>query len=224
MRRPSGRLAMTLVLALLGFLVVVQLRVQSASPGLAGLTAQELTVLVANLSTRNEQLIREVETLSRQAQSLALAGDRGQTTLGQMRADLDRIRAFTGLDGVTGPGVRVTVSGVLPGEAVAYLLNELRNAGAEAIAVEDVRVVPGVVVTGAAGELTVAGQALADPFAITAIGSPEALTGSLGRIGGPIAQLAATYPDALVEVEALERVTLPPTLRPLRPVHGRPRI
>ena len=40
---------------------------------------------------------------------------------------------------MTGAGVRVTVAGPLPGDALEQLLNELRNAGAEAIAIGDDR-------------------------------------------------------------------------------------
>lgn len=224
MRRRSGRLAVTLVLAILGFLVVVQLRTQSAAAGLEGLSAQELTVLIANLTTRNEQLADEVESLDRQATSLAAGQDRGQNSLGQIRADLSRIRAFTGVVAVAGDGVRVSVEGPLPADAVAQLINELRNAGAEALAVGGVRIVPGVAVAGRAGALAVAGEALGDPFEVLALGSPETLTGSLTRAGGPIAQLAATFPSVFVEVVPAEALTLPASERSLTPRYGRPRV
>jgi len=60
MHRWRNRLSITAVAFVLGLLVVVQLRSQQAGPGLAGLSAQELTLLVANLSTRNDQLRAEV--------------------------------------------------------------------------------------------------------------------------------------------------------------------
>lgn len=224
MRRTSGRLAVTLVLAILGFLVVVQLRVQSTAPGLQGLSTQDLTVLIANLTTGNALLADEVETLERQEAALAAGQDRGQTSLGQIRADLSRVRAFAGAVGVTGDGVRVRVAGPLPADAVGMLLNELRNAGAEALTVGEVRVVPGVGISGRAGQLEVGGRALGDPFELLAIGSPETLTGSLTRAGGPIAQLAATFPSVFVEVVPEEDLTLPPAEGPLAPRYGRPRV
>ena len=42
----------------------------------------------------------------------------------------------------------ITVRGPIDGPGVEDLVNELRNAGAEAIAIDDVRLVPGVVVDG----------------------------------------------------------------------------
>jgi len=118
--------------------------------------------------------------------------------------------------------VRVTVGGPLPGVAVEDLLNELRNAGAEALAVGGVRIVPGVVVAGPPGALSVLDTRLPDPFEIEAIGSPETLTGSLTRMGGIVAQLSARFPEATVTVTPVERLRLPATDRDLRPSHGTP--
>ena len=107
--------------------------------------------------------------------------------------------------------------------AIEDLVNELRNAGAEAIAIEDVRVVPGTVIGGLPGALSVDDTALDDPMTIRAIGTPETLTGSLARAGGIIAQLAATAPDATIDVKEVDRMILPATVRNLVPSHGRPR-
>jgi uncharacterized protein YlxW (UPF0749 family) len=222
--RFRGRVALTLVAMLLGFLVVVQLRSQTASTALAGLSAQDLTILIANLSTRNDQLRREIDSLETQRGALTSAVDRGDSSTGQVRSDLNRVRGWAGLAPVTGSGVRIAIAGPVAGEAVGELLNELRNAGAEAVAVDGIRIVTGVVVTGPPGAPEIAGRPLANPIEILAVGSPETLVGSLTRIGGPIAFLAARYPDVLVEVGAEQDVYLPATDRNLVPSLGRPRL
>jgi uncharacterized protein YlxW (UPF0749 family) len=224
MRRGSGRLALSAVLFLLGFLVVVQLRSQSADQGLTALSVSELTELVANVTTRNNQLREEIGTLERQRETVATAVERGDTSAGQIRTDLDRLRGWSGTLGLTGEGVHVTVVGQLPGDAVEQLLNELRNAGAEAIAIGSIRVVPGVIVAGPAGAVTVSGAPLPEPLTILAVGQPQTLAGSLSRAGGPIAQLAARFPDVTVTVTAQDLVIVPPTDRSLDPTFGRPRL
>ncbi len=224
MRRTSGRVAVSAVLMLLGFLVVAQLRSPAASPGLAGMSTQDLTVLVANLTTNNNELRDEIAGLQRQRDTTAAAVARGDTSVVQMRTDLTRIEGWSGALAVTGAGVRVQIEGSLPGDAIGELVNELRNAGAEGIAVGGIRVVPGVVVTGPAGDLTVAGVPLASPIEILAVGQPEALSGSLTRAGGQIAQLGARYPDVPISVGALDSVTLPASERDLNPTLGHPRI
>jgi uncharacterized protein YlxW (UPF0749 family) len=87
-----------------------------------------------------------------------------------------------------------------------------------------VRVVPGVVVAGAPGALSIENTTLGDVFVIRAIGSPEILVGTLTRAGGVIAQIGATYPDARLSVTPLETVALPASLRNLIPSDGQPRL
>ena len=221
MRRRNGRIAVTLVLVLLGFLGVIQWKSQAANDGLNG---QELGELVANLTTRNNQLRDEIRILERQKESVASAVERGGSSAVQIRSDLSRILGWSGALGVTGTGIRVTVDGPLPGDAVEELINELRNAGAEAISIGTIRVVPGVVVNGPAGTLVVTGSPLADPLELLAIGQQETLSGSLTRAGGPIAQFAARYPNVTITVNTADKLSLPPTDRDLGPKLGRPRI
>ena len=134
MRRPASQLALAVVALMLGLLVVVQLRAQSSGSQLDGLSAQELTVLVANLNARNDQLRTEIAGLDAEATALQAAQARGDSGLDQLRQDLARVRGWAGLDAVEGMGVRLTVAGPLAGQAVEDILNELRNAGAEAAA------------------------------------------------------------------------------------------
>jgi uncharacterized protein YlxW (UPF0749 family) len=224
MRKPANQLSVAVVAMILGLLLVIQFRSQSVGTGLEAQSAQDLTVLVANLNTRNDQLRAEVATTERELADLQSAKSRGESSADQLRLDLSRVRAWAGLDAVTGSGIRVTVSGSIAGSGVEDLLNELQNAGAEALAVSDVRVVPGTVVAGSPGGLSVENTALADPFEVTALGNPETLTGSLTRAGGIVSQLAATFPDAQITVLPMDLVAIPATARNLVPAHGTPRL
>ena len=222
MRRRTSRLAVSAVLLLLGFLVVIQLRSQATNVGLNALSVQELGELVANVTTRNNELRDEVTTLQQQRDGLRTTVNRGDSSAVQVRSDLTRILGWSGAVPVTGTGARVTIEGDLPGDAVELLVNELRSAGAEAISVGGIRDVPGVVASGAVGAVTVDGLPLPNPAIIDAIGQPEALSGSLTRAGGPIAQLAARFPDVVITVDTEDLMTLPATERDLAPRLGRP--
>jgi len=218
------RLAVGIVALILGVLVVGQLRGQAGVPGLSNLTTQELTLVIANLNAHNDELRDEVAALEQQASTLEASTSTSQTTVDQLQSDLARIRAWSGATGLHGQGVEIRISGPIGGDAIEDLLNELGNAGAEAIAVDDVLVVPGTVVAGAPGGISVENTAIDDPFTITAIGSPEILLGSLTRAGGVISQLGVTYPDAQISVTPLQGISIPPTTRTLIPSHGQPRL
>lgn len=215
---------MAAVALALGLLVVVQLRAQAGGAGLAQLSSQDLTVLVANLNARNDQLRREVSSLEDELAALNQNRARGDASVDELRADLRRARAYAGLDPVGGPGVTISISGPIDGSGVEELLNELRNAGAEAMGAGDTRIVTGVVVTGEPGAASIDGIPLGEVFELSAIGAPDKLTGSLTRSGGVIAQLAATEPEVTVTVTPVDRIELPATTRDLVPAHGHPRL
>ncbi len=224
MRRLRNQVTIAAVSFILGLLVVVQLRAQAAGSGLGAMSSQDLTVFVANLNAGLDQRRQEIAALERDLATLSANQDRGVVSLGQVRDELASIRAYAGLDPVVGPGVTVTVDGPIDGPAVEDLINELRNAGAEAIGIDGVRIVAGSVVTGGPGQVAVEGDRLDDPFNVSAIGGAETLTGSLTRIGGIVAQVAATYPDVTLTVTPVTRLELPATERVLVPEHGGPRL
>jgi uncharacterized protein YlxW (UPF0749 family) len=222
MRQPRSQIALAAVALLLGLLVVVQLRAQQAGTGLETQSSQDLTLLIANLTTRNDQLRGDAADLERQLDAILAARAGGETALGQLREDLVRVRLWSGIDSAAGAGIRVLLRGDLPAVAVSDLLNELRNAGSEAISIGGVRVVAGTVVAGPVGALSVENTALGPRIEVLAIGNPAALTGALTRVGGIAAQLEATY-AAEVEVTPLDSVVVPASERILVPTLGKPR-
>jgi uncharacterized protein YlxW (UPF0749 family) len=224
-REPRSQLTIAAVAFVLGLLVVVQLRTQTGGSALLALSTQDLTTLVANLNTQNDRLRSETEALQGQLDELRANRAAGSTSVGEIASDLARIRAWTGLDPVSGRGITIRVTGRIDAGAVDDLLNELHNAGAEAIAIENIRVVGRTSISGTPGSLDADGFLLGDPFRIQAIGRPETLVGSLTRAGGIIAQLAATDPAATLEVEPTEKpMLLPASKRDLVPNHGHPRL
>jgi uncharacterized protein YlxW (UPF0749 family) len=222
--RGRAQLSLCAVALILGVLVVLQIQSQRVGNDLETRSAQDLTVLVANLNDRNAQLRTEVATLEQEAAGLQAAKARGESSVDGLRSDLAKLRGWSGLDPVAGPGVRVSLAGSIAGDGVMDLLNELRDSGAEAIAIEGVRVVPATVVAGPPDGLSVANTSLPDPFTLDAIGSSDALTGSLTRVGGIVAQLDATYPQVTITVTPVSRLALPATDRDLVPAHGVPRL
>lgn len=224
LRAAPNSLSVALVATVLGLLLVVQFRAQTSGNTLDTLTATELTDLVANLNTRNDQLRAEIASTRAQLDALTAARARGDTSLGQLQTDLARIRAWAGLVPVSGPGIQVTVAGPIPGTAVQDLLNELRNAGAESYAIDGVRIVSGSVVAGPPGAMSIEDTPLGDPFEVDAIGNAATLTGSLTRAGGIVARLKATFPGVQVTVTPVDRLELPATTRTLVPSHGQPRL
>jgi uncharacterized protein YlxW (UPF0749 family) len=225
MHAPRSQATVAVVAFLLGLLVVVQLRAQTGGSALQTKSAQDLTGLVGNLNTENDRLRAEISGLETQLGELSSDHALGTSSVEQIQAELAKIRAWAGLDPIAGKGVQITVTGDIDATGVNDLLNELRNSGAEAMAIGDIRVVSRTTASGVPGSLDVGGFLLRDPFRIQAIGKPETLVGSLTRAGGIVAQLGATNPTVTIEVTPIDQqMTLPATKQDLVPSHGHPRV
>jgi uncharacterized protein YlxW (UPF0749 family) len=218
-----GRIAVSAVAFVLGLLLVVQFRAQNAAGGLAGLSTQDLTTLVASLNDRNAQLRSQAEQLQAQAAQMQAQQRTGQSNVGDLEDELARIRLWAGLDPAVGAGVGLTISGPIAPDAVDDVLNELRLAGAEAMAVEGIRVVSGSVVGGASGRLTMDGRTLPSPLHIVALGDPSNLAAILARPGGVIGRIQVAQPEVGVDVtHSPSGLTVPATERDLEPADARP--
>ncbi|HEX2220943.1 MAG TPA: DUF881 domain-containing protein [Candidatus Limnocylindria bacterium] len=189
MRGPLAWLSLFLVGALIGILLVGQLRSQNRPQELTSLTAQELSALIETQSARNRELRAGLSEARDRLREYTLADARGSGAREVTEEDLARIAAFAGLLPVEGQGVTVAIDGALDAIAVNDLVNELRNAGAEAIAVDDVRITARSVAVQGARNMEVDGEEIGRAFTIRAIGSPEGLMSTLQRPGGIISQL-----------------------------------
>ena len=223
MRTVRGRWAVAAVLFVMGVLLVVQFRAQTANGGLSSLTTQDLTTLIANLNDRNSELRGEVADLQAQLRTLEATQQAGTSNVGQLQSELQQLRMWGGLDPVRGDGVVIVIDGPITAAATNEILNELRIAGAEAMAVGGVRVVPGTVVGGNPGGLSIENVALTTPFHLQAIGDPANLQAVLQRAGGVVSRIAVAQPDVTVEVAATT-MTLPGTDRDLDAPDAKPQL
>lgn len=123
---------------------------------------------------------------------------------------------YAGLTNVEGPGVVITLNDrqVTPAEAkesivdlnlflihysdILAIVNELKNAGAEAISVNNQRIVNTSSITCEGTVIKVNGEKIGAPFTIKAIGSPDLLYG-LNRTGGYIWKINET--GAIAEIK-----------------------
>ncbi|MGH2467279.1 MAG: DUF881 domain-containing protein [Candidatus Limnocylindrales bacterium] len=223
MTSPRSRIAVSAVAFVLGLLLVVQFRAQNAAGGLAGLSTQDLTTLVASLNDRNAQLRTQTAQLQAQLAQMQEQQRTGQSNVGDLEAELARIRLWTGLDPAVGAGVGLIISGQVAPDAVDDVLNELRLAGAEAMAVEGIRVASGSVVGGVSGRLTLEGRTLPSPLHIVALGDPANLAAILSRPGGVIGRIQVAQPDVGVVVsQSPSGLAVPATGRDLEPADARP--
>ena len=117
-----------------------------------------------------------------------------------MVTELNRLRAVNGLVEVAGPGVEMNIDGSVTALDLQDLVNEARNAGAEALALNGHRLVARSVLVGSEGAIVLDGLRLTSPYRLQAVGAAESLERALTRKGGLLALLQYAYPDAMITV------------------------
>jgi uncharacterized protein YlxW (UPF0749 family) len=227
MNSLRAQLLLGVVCLLLGVTLVMQFRTQrlTRGEGLPASTSDQATY-ISQLYESNAQLRQQVAQLS---QEIARYEGPDQNSMDALQRDLQTLRMVNGDTEVTGPGVVVLVNGNLTAIELQDLVNEVRNASAEAIAVNGVRVVTrSAITTDQTGSIIIDHQPIQPPYRIEAIGNPDTLAPALERKGGLIALLEASDPGLNIQVARHELkdqalwLTLPPTTADFTWEHGQP--
>jgi uncharacterized protein YlxW (UPF0749 family) len=221
MRSRNAQMSLFVVGLLIGLLLVGQLRSQARPVEVSSLSAQDLSQLIDTLSARNRELRSGLADIREQLREYRVSGPQSQSALEVGREDLRRISAFSGLAAVEGQGILIDVEGDLDAIALNDLVNELRNAGAEAISVDAIRITARSVATQGPRSLVVDGVDVGKHFVMRAVGSPEGLAAALDRPGGVIAQLEQ-FISATITVTPSTEITIPATAQDLAPSIAQP--
>src|SRR3954465_6256689 len=189
-----GALAV-LLCVLLGVAIVTQARQTESGDALETARPADLLVLLDSLQQREAALNTEVTDLQRNLAQLQASGSSDQAAIENAQARLAALSILIGTVSATGPGVTLTIDdaavGVAP-ETMLDVINELRNAGAEAMEVQggkgdpkvSVRVGVDTWVVGRPGALEIDGQPLTPPYTVVAIGDPPTLAAAMNIPGG----------------------------------------
>jgi len=228
--RPNRAQLMAAVLcALLGFALVVQVR-QTNVEGLSVLRQSDLVRILDETTQRASQLERESAALERTKQSLLTGSNQQEAALAAARQTATTLGILSGRLPAEGPGIELTISesstGHVPALTLFNVLEELRNAGAEALQVNDHRIVASShFVDGPAG-VELDGVALTAPFRWIVIGPPDTMAPALEIPGGAMAAVrtvggrGTTVSRTKVEVDALHTIAAPEFATPVPDAAG----
>ncbi len=174
----------------------------------------ELTVVKAE----KERLVEEIERLQDQLDKIQNSASEESAVVKNLTDELNRYKAFSGMTKVTGTGIMVTIDnppkdlnvGLEKNIALDYkmlldLINELNSAGAEAISINEQRMVNSTEIRLAGSQVNVNTIPISPPFVIKAIGSPSTLDGAVNIRFGIVQNLQeAGYYVEVKQVESLD--------------------
>lgn len=220
MKKLTGaQLGLAFVSLVLGLALAMQFRNVQRIGGIVSLQrAEDLTRRVEQLQQENDGLRSQIRDHQRRITEFENAVQDEDESVKLIHNQLERARTIAGLTDVEGPGVVVTidVKHALNWGADAIvqdihfndllkLVNELNAAGAEAIAINDERIIATTEIRSAGNFIVINTNRYNTPFEIKAIGSPETLEASLKLLGGVTDELSA-YLDIRIRREGVIKI------------------
>ena len=210
----KGRIAVWLQLGILGLVIgllgVTQFRTQSnIAKAIQEQSPVNQAQVISNLLEANTALDREVQSLEEQLAKYSQGLER--SGLEALVGDLNRLKVVNGLVEVWGPGVEVSVGARFQAEEAHDIINELRNAGAEALSLNGQRLIAGSILSQSQDRegLVLDGTTLSPPYVFQALGDVQTMEVALERKGGIIPLLRYTYPQSRINVLRVDRMVLP---------------
>jgi uncharacterized protein YlxW (UPF0749 family) len=224
--RPSrGQIVVGVLLAVLGFAAITQVRTNNTDNTFAGYREQDLVDVLSGLSDTSQRAQTQITQLEATRRRLEQNQQDQDAAIDAAQKQAQELSIMAGWVPVTGPGIRLTVTeGPRPvdGNSVLDTIEELRSAGAEAMQVNGkVRLVAQSAIQPAPGGLTIDGTLVSSPYVFDAIGDPETLKGALELVDGPIAQFKSQA-DADVSVETLDSLDINAVHQPTTPQYAQP--
>jgi uncharacterized protein YlxW (UPF0749 family) len=185
---------MALLLALLGFTFVVQVRSVAVDPTLAAARQEDLVRILTDLDAHEDRLRQDIAELEETRSRLTTAGESQQEALAEAARRADELGILAGTLPAAGPGLTVEIRAGIQALTAATLLDavqEMRGAGAEAIQITDgsggeVRVVASTYFLDHERGVVVDGVLLRSPYTVTVIGEPETVAPALRIPGGVV--------------------------------------
>ncbi|GLY00332.1 hypothetical protein Acsp01_07110 [Actinoplanes sp. NBRC 101535] len=208
---PAGTLIWVL-LALLGFTLVVQVRSNDADQGLSTARQEDLVRILSDLEAQDSRLLAEIQAMERTRGQLSSGVEGREAALAEASKRNAELGLLAGTVPGRGPGLEIALVGVKASD-VLNAVQELRGAGGEVMQLNGannaaVRIVASSYFVDAAdGGIIADGKRLSGPFRLLVIGSPETMSTALQIPGGVVASVKNDGGSVTMDSRSLVEVT-----------------
>ena len=182
-------------------------------------TENDLRDSVLKTKEKYDNTYAKVEKLEKELEELQTSASVNSDEANELQEKLKEYKKILGLTEVSGNGLEITLkdgdenqsksvlsSKVHDGD-ILQVVNALRNAGADAISVNDQRIVNTSAISCIGNVVKINGEKVGVPYVIKAIGNPEWLYGAIEMNGGYVSNLRREGVD--VEVKKVKDITIP---------------
>lgn len=212
-RRVITTWAVALACGLLGFFLVAQLQAgETLASRLETEREEDLATILANLSAETDRLQNEFTDLRLTLLAFEESAERDGLALRNLERRLADFSILAGVVDAEGEGVVLSIddpAGVIGPEHLVDVIQELRDAGAEAMDVNGTRLVVSSSFTLRNRRLLVDGVPLESPYRIAAVGPGETMARALAIPGGVVDTLSRAGDRVLVDVASRAELVVP---------------
>ena len=223
MKKINKPLILCVIFFLLSFGITVQVRLTNNSDSTASREkiASDLKDQIFSLSGNNEKLVKKLEAVEKELEGVRLSASKNDGDNIEKSNLIKKYNAIEGKSDEKGPGIIIRyypnqykangefVTNADITKDLLDIVNELKNAGAEAIAVNDVRHTNLSSIEKEKNNIVIDEQKITRPFVIKSIGNPEIMNSSLVRPGGTIELIKMDR--AKIELSISKEVSIPRT-------------
>jgi len=206
MKHDAIKKALVLTALIVGILLAVQVRSfkQIGALSMRSEPGDVLTELRV-FQIANEQLRSHVDEDKK-----SLAEISGTLFSSAIDDEIKQLRMLGGEESVTGQGLEVTINGPVEAYWISDLIAQLVSAGAEAVAVNDIRLTPRTAGFRSIGAgLVMRRDFLNPPLRISVIGSKHALKEAVAQNGGIVDRIHGAYPHTNITVTPRDKIIIP---------------
>ncbi len=199
MKNKEFIITITIICFILGLMLTMQLKTVQVNEDKTNARTSEVQAQYAELKKNYDAKLVEIEELNKVLEEYRKA-ETDEETVELLKAELKKAQQDAGLTNVRGAGLTVVMedsladfgSGIdlnnylVHDEDILKVVNELKSAGAEAISVNNQRIISTSEIRCAGTTIFINGERIGAPFTIKAIGDPALLESAMTMRGGNV--------------------------------------
>jgi len=218
MKNIKYQIAIAIVCLALGLMVSIQFKTVKQGVGLVSeYRAGQLAAQLKKVKEENARLLNVKKDYEAKIKEYEETASQGSISAKLLKQELDEARILAGIEDVEGQGIIVVLDDLKFAEKVNYplisysmlleLLNELNAAGAEAVSINDQRIISTTEIRQVGGiHININTVSYAPPFTFKAIGDSKTLEAALRLREGIVERLESSGIAVTITQEQLVKI------------------
>ncbi len=207
-----GQIIAAVIFFIVGMAGVMQIRINTADDTYTTARREDLIQLLDGLGAESRRLESEIADLERTRAELRSGADTQLVARAEAERRISELSILAGTAPAEGPGITMRVvdpAGKVDASVLLDAVEEMRDAGAEVIEVNDtIRVVGSTWFGADASGLLIDGKPISGPIVLEVIGDPHSLEEAARFRGGIVSEITGPKIGGQVQIDQVDRLVV----------------